>query len=450
MKSVFFNSSRKKVFAAILSMTFVFTACGVNAFAADSGDAMADNQEKLEQLDKDIKKYGDLIASLNNSIQSENEKVKLLVQKTDKVKEKIDLLNKEIEPIKKEIDNLQTSIDNAQEDIEKLEKSIPEKQKEYDDVFASYEVRMRAVYMTGPANILQLILSSKDISTMLLRIQMVSSLSEENEKELKELEALMNELKSEKQELEKNKETLNTSKTQLLAKKSEYDEKLIPLEEEKASLESDMKEANALIQKLANESGNYSELMQESEEEKRKVEAEIEKIIADFENQETTTMPSITGTTSGGSGGGSTKPSTTNPTTTKPAEGTGVFTHPCPGYNRISATFPKYSSGAYHSGVDFAANIGTPIYAADDGVVLIAKRLTTSYGRYVLIRHKKGLYTLYAHTNDFYVEVGDTVKKGQHIADVGSTGNSSGPHLHFEVRTGNGSYSDCVDPMKYL
>lgn len=445
---MFFNSSRQRVLAALLAVAFVVTACGsINAFAAKATppDTSA-SEERVDQLNKDIDEYNKKIEQLGKDKQKEEERLKVMVQKIDAVKEKIEILDKEIEPIRKELDNLQTAINNAQADIDKLEKDIPEKQKEYDSVFAQYEVRMRAMYTTGPANIIQLILSANDISTMLIRIQMISNISDENEKQLKQLQNLMDELKTEKQKLEKQKETLNTSKVSLLAKKTEYDEKLVPLENEKASLEKDVADANEVIKNLANESGNYSELLEVSEKEKERLEAEIAQAIKDYEDSLTETSSTTQGTTSGGTGGSTTKP----PQTTKPTEGTGVFTHPCPGYTRISATFPYYSSGAYHSGVDFAAKEGTPIYAADSGVVIIAKRLTTSYGRYVLIRHKKGLYTLYAHTKDFFVEVGDTVQKGQKIAEVGNTGNSFGAHLHFEVRTGNGNYSDCVDPMKYL
>lgn len=100
---------------------------------------------------------------------------------------------------------------------------------------------------------------------------------------------------------------------------------------------------------------------------------------------------------------------------------------------------------AFHSGLDFTANTGTPIFAAGDGVVTFAKR-TPGYGRLVKIDHGSGLETRYAHASKLLVNVGDRISKGQVIAKVGSTGRSTGPHLHYEIRL-NGA---ALDPRKYL
>ena len=113
-----------------------------------------------------------------------------------------------------------------------------------------------------------------------------------------------------------------------------------------------------------------------------------------------------------------------------------------------------YSSGQYHGAVDFgSAGInGQPVYAVADGVVVTAKALNYSYGNYVIIAHYNGLYTLYAHgqAGSIRVSEGQYVSQGQQIMNVGSTGNSTGPHLHFEVRTSPGLYDNRVNPVKYL
>lgn len=127
----------------------------------------------------------------------------------------------------------------------------------------------------------------------------------------------------------------------------------------------------------------------------------------------------------------------------------------------ISAGFPYYSSGSYHSGVDFAVSTGTNVCAAESGTVVVSKDLKNpdgsyrSYGRYIVIRHDKKLnnqtaYTLYAHNSERKVNEGDKVVKGQIIAKSGSTGNSTGPHCHFEVRLGNNNDNNVVNPMMYL
>lgn len=121
-------------------------------------------------------------------------------------------------------------------------------------------------------------------------------------------------------------------------------------------------------------------------------------------------------------------------------------------YRTISADFPTYPSGKSHTGIDFPVPVGTPICAAYDGTVYIAKNLETSYGHYIVLKHNiegQTIYTLYAHNTTLMVSQGQTVKQGQVIAYSGSTGNSTGPHCHFSVLT---SYSPqkYVDPKKWL
>lgn len=109
-----------------------------------------------------------------------------------------------------------------------------------------------------------------------------------------------------------------------------------------------------------------------------------------------------------------------------------------------------YSGGRFHSGQDFPTAVGSPAVAAHDGVVVGMQSLLGSYGRHMILLHGDGLRTLYAHLNAFRASVGDHVAAGRRIGDTGNTGNSTGPHLHFEVRLPPGGYSDAVDPMKYL
>lgn len=131
--------------------------------------------------------------------------------------------------------------------------------------------------------------------------------------------------------------------------------------------------------------------------------------------------------------------------------GTGKFIYPTTN-TQISAGYPNYSNGSYHGGVDFPVVTGTPVGTSADGVVVISKALKNadgsyrSYGEYVVIDHGSGIRTYYCHLSQRLVSEGQTVKQGQVIGKSGSTGNSTGPHLHFEVRVNNTR----VDPMRYL
>lgn len=112
--------------------------------------------------------------------------------------------------------------------------------------------------------------------------------------------------------------------------------------------------------------------------------------------------------------------------------------------------WPRYnSSGAYHSGTDISASKGTPVYATYSGVVDTAKTLSDSYGKHVIVKcviNNKTVYIYYAHLNSYNVKAGDSVTAGQQIGTVGSTGNSTGPHLHYEVRNSSKSYGNISNP----
>lgn len=128
----------------------------------------------------------------------------------------------------------------------------------------------------------------------------------------------------------------------------------------------------------------------------------------------------------------------------------GMFAWPCPGYKRISDPYgerihPILNVPQFHNGLDMAASNGTSILAAYDGDV-VAADYNGTMGNYVMINHGSGLYTIYMHCSALYVKKGQTVSKGETIAAVGSTGRSTGPHLHFSVRL-NGSYTS---PWNYL
>ena len=124
--------------------------------------------------------------------------------------------------------------------------------------------------------------------------------------------------------------------------------------------------------------------------------------------------------------------------------GTGEFMVPISNYTFTSGF--KWRWGKLHSGVDLAADEGTPVYAADNGKVIVAENSGNGYGNYIILDHQNGYKTLYGHNSQLLVSVGDIVAKGDKIALSGNTGNSTGPHLHFEVHVGD----EKVDPQQYI
>ena len=145
----------------------------------------------------------------------------------------------------------------------------------------------------------------------------------------------------------------------------------------------------------------------------------------------------------------------TSGTSTSSASNPGGFIYPVPsGYRTITTGMYYEKSKKYHGAVDFGSGgiAGQPVYAAKEGTVILTENLRSSYGTYVIIKHNNGLYSLYAHgqAGSICVSEGQYVSQGQQIMKVGSTGNSTGPHLHFEIRVSPGGYNNRVNPQNYL
>ena len=202
----------------------------------------------------------------------------------------------------------------------------------------------------------------------------------------------------------------------------EANDKQAEYEAEKAELEEKIAEASAMISQLEEEISSNYELYLEVLAQEEALEGDIQSMIAELERQEAAN--SITST--------------------------GTYIWPLPGYSPGSAygwrMHPIFHEMRFHAGEDIGAPSGTPILAADSGVATVIPDNGNGYGNYIMINHGGGRVTLYAHMSAFAISGGATVAQGQVIGYVGSTGNSTGPHLHFEVRV-NGA---TTDPKQYF
>ncbi|MBR7061317.1 MAG: peptidoglycan DD-metalloendopeptidase family protein, partial [Eubacterium sp.] len=274
-------------------------------------------------------------------------------------------------------------------------------------------------------------------------------------------------LVSTQKELKTNEKNLKSEKTELLRKQED-------LLSQQKEIEEQQLDANSLLKRLHDKTKEYGEYRDTTQEEIAAIDDDIEAAAKKYapkpkttkQTTTTTTTTTTTKTTKKDDSSKSTEKrtttTTTTTTTTKSSSSQYIkLTYPCPSYTTITCGFGDYSG---HRGCDFSTrgNVNQRIVAAESGTVIISADLTNSdgsyrsYGRYIVIAHDKTtssgkeVYTLYAHNNSRLVSAGDYVKKGQLIAYSGSTGNSTGPHCHFEVRVGGASYSDTVDPEIYL
>ncbi len=317
-----------------------------------------------------------------------------------------------------QIADAENTLNKAQEDFDKQEKLM--------------EARLIAVQEQGDTSLLDVLLSSENIVDLISRYYFVTELASADTELLEGIKKQKEEIQQAKEKLEASKKELDTAKAskqgisvQLKAAKSTKDQQVARLAEDEQKIQQQ-------IDELAQENKSIDKkIEQERAEAQRRLEEQKK------QEQQNQNKPSSGGSTS------NVKPNASG------------FICPLPvAYNRVT-THMYYSSGQYHGAIDFGSGgiNGQPIYAVADGVVMISENLgNRSYGNYIIIMHSNGLYTLYAHgqNGSRRVNKGDYVKQGQQIMSVGTTGNSTGPHLHFEVRTGSGGWNNRVDPAPYL
>ena len=388
-----------------------------STFAAEAKTA-AELQKEKEKIQSEINAAEAKIKNLNAEKAETQEYVDALMAKVSLLQDKIDKLDAEKKALQNEINAIEAKIEKTEAEIEEAQNEIDKKQAEFDEVYSQYCQRLRAMYISGNVTTLEILLESGDMSAVLTRAEMVKSVSEQDSETLDTLMKKMQEIEQKRQELELKKQELQQDKENLDAQKVELQKSIDDISASKSELDSEVSKCNAAIAKLNSQTAEIQETISANKEEQKQIDSEIRAAIA---------------------------AASKNKGSDNYVQGTGQLAYPTSS-RTISAGYPNYRNGSYHGGVDFRCPTGTEVHAADSGTVIIAKSLTYSYGKYIVIDHGNGLSTLYAHNSSLLVSVGQTVTKGQLIAYSGSTGNSTGPHCHFEVRL-NGNR---VNPLSYL
>ena len=277
------------------------------------------------------------------------------------------------------------------------------------------KVRIKFMYESGDNFYLDMLFASESFGEILNKADYIEQLSAYDRKMLDEYALNSQMIQLYKEELETEKVILDEAKAGVVAEQAALEDLIGQKEQQIVAYQSDINNKEAAIKEyeadIAEQNAVISALEKAVAEEKARLLAENESVI----------------TYDGG-----------------------MFAWPCPDYKRISDDYgnrmhPTLGIEKFHNGIDLAAPSGSSILAAYDGKV-VASAYNGSMGNYVMIDHGNDLYTIYMHASALYVNKGDVVVKGQKIAAVGSTGRSTGPHLHFGVRL-NGSY---VSPWSYL
>lgn len=411
--------------------------------------SIEESEKKLKALEKDSKGTQEYIDILDQKIGSMNDRLTVLQEQINKNQAEIDKLKPQIKENEKQLSELQQVVDKAQKELDRLNE-------QFEATYDAYCYRLRVMYISGDYSIITALLTCKDVSGFLTRYEMIKAVSKSDTELLQEVNAKMekictqqNGLNEQKARYEQVKADLDEKNSTLKAKQEQIERNQETIAANKITLAQDRAESDSLLAKLNAQNQMYTEFRNEDEALSEAVEAEINALISGLKTADEVTTLSDDD-----------KKHTTSKANSSSYASEGVYsksdaalnmTYPVPGHYALSAGFPNYSSGKYHGGLDFPCSTGSKVVAAQSGVVLTVKRLDYSYGYYVMIyhgtdSHGRSVVTLYAHNSSILVSAGQTVKKGQQIAKSGSTGNSTGPHCHFEVRL-DGTR---VNPTYYL
>ena len=390
--------------AAALSFALVL-ATPLSAQATKSG--LSDAKSKKTALEAEKKKTEQELKNLEGLKSDTTAYVKKLDSSLESIGNELSKLGDDIDAKEKQIDTTKQELSEAKE----TEKSQ----------YESMKLRIKYMYEKGDSTYVDLLMESGSLSELLSKAEYITKISSYDRQKLDEYAAT-------KEKIAEKEKSLESEHAELLMLQDETEAKQASVEKLLAAKQTELQNYETKIASAEGQISEYAksieaEIKRKEEEARKKAEEEKKKAAAANKAAQTYKTVSL---------------------------GDISFTWPCPASGRITSGFggrksPTKGASSNHQGIDISAPTGTSIVAAAAGEVVIAT-YSSSAGNYVMISHGGGVYTVYMHASSLLVSQGQSVKKGQTIAKVGSTGYSTGSHLHFGVRV-NGSY---VNPTKYV
>lgn len=329
----------------------------------------------------------------------------------------VDTLSNKVSEKELEVSNLNDDILTLENEIDAKQEEINEKEDKKQETVDKLKSRLRADYISGHASLLDLLMGASDFGEFLSSVEYIKRIAAYDNDLASTLENQINEIETAKAEVETDIKNLNSQKEEM---EIELDELAIEQDE--------VTEAKSGLQNIASDIQDRIKDSKAESDRLAAIAASAAKTLSNSSSSYEYTGGVVEGTVDGGSGWG----------------------WPVPGYSITSGYGSR--SGSMHYGVDFPSPVGTNIVASKGGTVIASTygvygQGYGGFGNVVVIDHGNGYVTLYAHMSQRSVSAGETVSKGQLIGLVGNTGNSSGSHLHFEVRTTSGNR---LDPANFL
>lgn len=394
----------KKAVCVVLSLVLFMSAGNVGLASSLTNDS-------IKRKEQDIKKAQGEKEILQRGLSDVKSMVAELEKAKKDLKDYVVQLDGKLNTIQEKIEELQGLIKTKEEEIETTSRELDAAIEREEAQYEAMKVRIRFMYERGATYYLEMMLSSDSFGDLLNKAEYVEQLSKYDREQLMEYQATKEAIAAFKASLEEQKATLAEAKTAVEEEQKAVETLVAAKEQEIVAKEGDIANKEAAIKEyeaeIAAQDAQIAELERQVAEERRRLASSIR------------------------------------------YDG-GKFKWPAPSFTRISSEYgtrvhPILQVPQFHNGLDMAAPGGSPILAAYDGEV-VAAEYNGTMGNYVMINHGDGLYTVYMHASALHVSKGAKVSRGQKIASVGSTGRSTGNHLHFSVRL-NGSY---VSPWNYI
>lgn len=433
-----------RVAALLFSFVLVFSLGAVpRPSAANTLDELNDKYNKLEDQialrQKKLQQTQSSIASNESKLETLQAQVEDIEAQVAIINEKRDLLQAQITPLDNSIAKLDREIADCNQQITQMQQDIDRRYAEMEETTQQLLVRMRASYMSGNVSWLELLLQAEDMSSFLIRSEMLRRVAVQDEelidtleKETAKIEGLQADMEKTRQTVQAKRTEVDAQRAELLNKKKELDNNAALLAAKQKDINNKYSQIDQLLEKLDANNAAYQKEVAKLQQEREALEREIQNYIKDH-----------------GSSAGDDDQDYTN---------SGKMMCPVP-YSQayISSGYGTRTlngSTSFHGALDICVypnSQGKKIVAAQGGKVILAQtNNNSSYGLYIIIDHGNGLHTLYAHCESLRVYTGQVVKKGDHIGIIGNTGRVTGRHLHFEVQIRNGSSVTRVNPLNYI
>ena len=407
----------KSILAGILAAVMAVSMFPVSAEAASSSEI----REQIKDMKAENAELEEKLEGLRDQFQeNENEMVNMVAQK-DLIDQEIAILNEQIRNINTQIASYSILIADKQDELDKAQEKLAE-------LSQKHRERIQAMEEEGSLSYWEVLFKANSFSDLLDRLNMIQEIAASDKRRMEELSAAADRVTTTQEEL-------NTEKADLEVTRAQLDEAQLVLAEKRA-------EADELLRQLIAKGEEFQALIDESEELQDELMQEIAQAEKDLKAAEyrewlATYVPPTTWPSD------DTKPSDDIPSSSGWVCPVPYYTLTSPFGMRIHPISGKWKM---HNGVDMACAQGTPIYAAKSGKVTVASYQAGGAGYYVSINHGDGFSSVYMHMTHYIVAPGQYVTAGQVIGYVGSTGGSTGPHLHFGISY-NGTY---VNPMDYI